>query len=410
MDALNRYYTSTDVSTILIGALNYDNPQNVLELGVGKGALAKAAFNRWSSAKFVTVDLDPTVISNCWWPDKGTKRQLSHFTQDVLDPCLHEKLGLALSSFDLAIGNPPFRRAKWREEYSHILEDAGLSGAIACHKEAGAQLLFLAQSLRLLRTSGKLGLILPDGLISGEKNYSLRKTLLQEHLVEHVIKLPTKTFLGTEAQTHLLILQKKSGATKATKISYVTDEGVISPALILDKAEAAKRLDYDYHHHSQKKIKRINTSFQQNIGGQLIKNGLFRGNIASNQIKNYESPVFHLGDFKIDPKSLHELKVPNEFTNYVPTNVVSTNARYAKAGDILIARVGRKLHLKLATVSSGAVLVSDCVFVLRPKRGKRKALLEYLFSSTGKDDRFASARGVGARYLTTSDVSNLRLK
>lgn len=68
-----------------------------------------------------------------------------------------------------ALCNPPYIRPGWRSHFGQILEDAGLSGVFPHIKCVPADILFIAQNLRFLRPSGKLGLILPDGIIAGEK-------------------------------------------------------------------------------------------------------------------------------------------------------------------------------------------------------------------------------------------------
>lgn len=239
-DVLNRYYTPDLISNTLIHSLQNISPKQIIELGVGQGALTKAAINRWISARFITIDLDPDAghVST----KKRSQLNLTHFTADALQEDLHAQLGLELKSFDLAIGNPPFMKPEWRDHYSHILEDSGLSAAVSCHKEATSHILFLAQSLRLVRPEGKLGLILPDGIVSGEKNYSLRKNLLENHHIEQVIKLPSRAFSKTEAQTHLLILTKEGNQQSKTMLSSFNHEGKTSPPIFVDPKQGANRL------------------------------------------------------------------------------------------------------------------------------------------------------------------------
>ena len=109
-----------------------------------------------------------------------------------------------------------------------------LSGTLNSLHDAGADLLFLAQNLRLLRRNGKLGLILPDGLITAEKFGRVRQALLRQHLIEQVVQLPRGVFKGTEAQTYLAVLSKMAGETE--QVTVVLDLGEQPSAVVTDHA------------------------------------------------------------------------------------------------------------------------------------------------------------------------------
>ncbi|MGG4603106.1 N-6 DNA methylase, partial [Alcaligenaceae bacterium Me47] len=148
---------------------------------------------------------------------------------------------------DLGLCNPPYIRPRWRPSFGRILEDAGLSGALQSVHDAGADLLFIAQNLRLLRPQGKLGLILPDGLITGQKYRGVREVLLREHRVELVVQLPRRAFTRTEAQTYLLVLSKSDGETQQVQLSQMDDTGEVSDPIIISADRGKLRLDYTFH-------------------------------------------------------------------------------------------------------------------------------------------------------------------
>ena len=80
----------------------------------------------------------------------------------------------------------------------------------------------------------------------------------------------------------------------------------------------------------------------------------------------------------------------------------------ARAGDVLVARVGRNLSDKICRVGRGVIVVSDCFLVLRPNPGDEDKLFKVLNSSRGRSAINAIAHGVGARFITANALITLR--
>ena len=142
-DSFGRYYTEDWISQTLVDAMTVRRPKLLVELGTGEGSLAAVAAKKWKVPNIVTVDLDQKIYSRA---DKvGTDRAAhSHHTHDALDARLAEKIGVGLESVDVAVCNPPYVRPRWRASFGQILEGAGLSGSLKSVKDAGADLLFIA--------------------------------------------------------------------------------------------------------------------------------------------------------------------------------------------------------------------------------------------------------------------------
>jgi type I restriction enzyme M protein len=231
----------------LVDSIKASKPKLILELGSGAGSLSRAAAKRWRDAELVTVDVDRQDSERPNTDGVSRKRRHSHFVHDVLDEALSDRIGLRLGTVDVAVCNPPYIRPRWRSDFGKILEGAGLSGTLTSLHDAGADLLFLAQNLRLLRKNGKLGLILPDGLITAEKFGRVRRALLRQHLIEQVVQLPRGVFKGTEAQTYLAVLCKAAGETDQVMLRQVGHDGRLSAAIEVPQDAAEKRLDYTFH-------------------------------------------------------------------------------------------------------------------------------------------------------------------
>ncbi len=406
-DPWGRYYTTPIVSRSLIDRIEIAKPMLVLELGSGSGSLCTAAATRWHDAKLVTVDVDRGAPKELDGDKVGSDRRHSHFVHDVLDSALSDKIGLALGTVDVAVCNPPYIRPKWRSDFGKILEGAGLSGTLASLHDAGADLLFLAQNLRLLRKNGKLGLILPDGLITAERFSRVRKTLLRQHLLEQVIQLPRRVFKGTEAQTYLAVLSKSAGETNQVMLRQMGLDGQLSVPIDISQDAAVKRLDFTFHSRVVSPQKHDEGSMQMSVRQAVTS--MIRGTICSSSISAFPAPVFHLGDFS---ESLGEDAVrivPKRFAlGERKAQRISQDARLALPGDILLARVGRSLEDRLALVVHGPCVISDCIFALRATDEHRERLYRFLESNMGRHARASSAHGVAARFLSKANLFEIQ--
>ena len=58
MDSLARYYTDNNFSDLLVDEINLLNPNLIIDLGIGDGALTTAAYKKWQRATFIASDID----------------------------------------------------------------------------------------------------------------------------------------------------------------------------------------------------------------------------------------------------------------------------------------------------------------------------------------------------------------
>jgi type I restriction enzyme M protein len=405
-DPWGRYYTSLNVSRSLIERIEVHKPKVVLELGSGSGSLCSAAANRWRDAQLVTVDVDRRVPKRLDPERTGAGLKHAHFVHDALDEALSDKIGLGLGTVDVAVCNPPYIRPRWRSDFGKILEDAGLSGALASLYDAGADLLFLAQNLRLLRRNGKLGLILPDGLVTAERFTGVRRALMRQHMVEQVVQLPRGVFKGTEAQTYLAVLSKMAGETDHVKLRQMGSDGHLSEAIEVAQDLAVKRLDYTFH--AGVSSQRRRGALRPIAVGAAVTE-ILRGKTCSSSISDFRAPVFHLGDFAERAGEQAVRIVPKRFALAErAARIAALEARLAVPGDILLARVGRGLENRLALVVHGPCVISDCIFALRATDEHRERLYRFFESEVGQRALATSAHGVAARFLSKTNLLEIQ--
>jgi type I restriction enzyme M protein len=395
-DRFGRYYTDSEIARVLVESMAMNNPGVAIDLGAGNGALVGEASRHWDITKFVTVDIDDAAASSLLRQLNGSN--FTHYTGDALDISLSEKIGIPLGKVDSGLCNPPYIRPKWRQSFGEILEDAGLSDVIPKLRCIHADVLFLAQNLRFLREGGKLGLILPDGLIAGERYVKLRQTLASAHRLERVIELPRGVFTKTDAKAHIVILAKQGTPCGATQIQRLEINGHLSDAIYLQPGQVGARLDYSYL-----AVHCRNVDQQSGIPLRNVAKSVMRGIYSSAKRKELNFPVFHSTDFVQGCTEVPPQFLLKEISNNSAINVL------AYPGDILLARVGRNLEQKICIVPHGVVAVTDCIFILRVAPKWRQKALNFLTSSKGRTTIAAVSHGVGAKFITKDALLNLKI-
>lgn len=389
MEPLGRYYTIQVVSNLLVSKFQQKAPQNVLDLGVGEGSLLSAAFARWRHAQFYAIDVDPNSISRV--TPKLSFAKILHI--DGLSPNLPQKMNLKVGSLDVAVCNPPYLRLDNGDRIKSFLKDAALERSMRLSRMT-SDLMFLAQNLRMLRTGGELGIILPDSMFTGHEFAGLREDLVNNHRIIGIIQLPDKIFANTEARTHILLLDK--GGLSASKIPLYKSNtyGELGEAIFISKKESIYRMDYSYY--VWKRHRRYkNTSATLKDLNVEIK----RGSQSKKELEHLGIQCFHTSSF---PDSLHSTVKLN--------NAVIPNTIIAEPGDILIARVGKRCMGRVTMVDAGCQVISDCVYRLRASNQYSKKIRDALISREGQQWLQAHAHGVCAQVISKKDLLSFEVE
>lgn len=109
----------------------------------------------------------------------------------------------AFGKFDCIFTNPPFGSKV--EVASTIAENYELKAFIA------PEVLFIEQCYNFLKPGGKMGIVLPDGILGNPNTEVVRKWILEHFKLLASVDLPVETFLPqVGVQASLLFLQKKT--------------------------------------------------------------------------------------------------------------------------------------------------------------------------------------------------------
>ncbi|MBZ0115892.1 MAG: N-6 DNA methylase [Sandaracinaceae bacterium] len=136
----------------------------------------------------------------------------------IRDPKLVEGGGLML--FDRVIANPPFSLDEWGREVAE--RDPWGRFRFGVPPKGKGDLAFVQHMVAVLKTTGKLGVVMPHGvLFRGAAEGEIRKGLIEEDLVEAVIGLPPNLFYGTGIPAAVLVLNRAKPADRNGKVVFV---------------------------------------------------------------------------------------------------------------------------------------------------------------------------------------------
>jgi type I restriction enzyme M protein len=391
--SLNRFYTRPEVGALLTTELGPTVPRKVVDLGAGEGSLTSAVLHRWPDIEATTVDIDEVCLQGLRQSlaSKGAKSH-RHWTADVLDFDLPQKLGC--ERFDLAVCNPPFYRPSWDRSFARILQAADFSDACSSVAECTAEILFLAQILRLLSDGGRVAFIVPDGLATGWRALSFRTALLRRLQLKAVIQLPPYSFQDTEAYCFVLIMEKSGRQLDVPiKLIRMMDDGRVLAPVWIDSEAAKARLDYAFH--------AAMACGESSITLRQLGADVRRGSLSTVERRQALFPVFHTGNF---PPRGQSVALSNEVGAAPGRKLV-----VAEAGDILMARVDRELHDKVACVASGRMALTDCVYRIRLPAEHQQTAFAALTSAEARERILAATKGVGARLIGKRELLDLPL-
>lgn len=387
-DPLSRFYSKPPMADAFAALFTTDMAKNVLDLGCGEGSLTLPMTQRWRSAAFMTVDKDPAIELKLKRELRGAGRiRHQHRCLDALSLDLPEKLQ---RKFDALMSNPPYRKVARTAAIDRIFIEAGLAPLLDLPGDTcTAELVFLAQMLRVAKEGAELGMIVPDGLMTSFKNAAVRQVLIDRLSIRAVVSLGRGSFLRTSAQAYALMMRNVVGGTGYVDLHTLDEDGLSEP-LQISPQEAVRRLDHAYYALRP-------TQMERSITLRALRAEIVRGHRSSVEIR--AKGGFHTTSF---PKSdeLREIHLDEAGTGR------TTDAR---AGDILLARVGRTFHEKIGLVECGSSPLSDCVYAIRIPQAWRRVVMASLLSPGGQRALRRISCGVGPRVIRKADLLDLPL-
>ena len=144
-----------------------------------------------------------------------------------------------LMVFDRVIANPPFSQNKWWDavevdvkvnekgkevapNYNKMVSDPYGRFSYGVPPRGYADLAFLQHMISVLKQDGKLGIVLPHGVLfrAGSEG-KIRKGILKEDILEAVVGLPSKLFYNTGIPASILVVNKSKPEKLKNQVIFI---------------------------------------------------------------------------------------------------------------------------------------------------------------------------------------------
>lgn len=344
---LDSIYTPSQIAAQVAAAMPADVTGCVVDLAAGEGALLKAVEARFGERiRPLALDIDSAAVAQL-----ATNVGWIVSRADALNTKARRATKAwrrARRSLAAVVINPPF---SYRGNGGSFIKYGNFSGRVAPAIE------FLAAALTDLAPEFGFWAILPEGALLADRHKGFWAEVQANHELTVIARLPQGTFPGARVSTMLIEL-RPGGSVEGQQ-----DTSPVAPT----------------------------TSTETCICVEVI-----RGRVPVHR----SSPL-------ID--ALPEGAAPFVHTTDVGTRAGQSKKRHASellsdsAPLVLVSRIGK--WNSPAVIHVGRVVLSDCLFAIRPL--ERKSLSSLAQSLLDHGPEFAASfKGTGAKYLTLTDVSS----
>ncbi|MGQ9525753.1 MAG: N-6 DNA methylase [Armatimonadota bacterium] len=207
---IGQFFTHPAVAEFIADAVAIGPESRVLDPACGKGVFLRAAAARGCRDVW-GVEADPALAC-------AAEAQLRGLATIVCGDglrCQDLHQSLAYDSFDAVIGNPPFSAGPGRVTDPAVLKRFQLGAGARKGVGRPVEVLFVEQFIRLARPGGRIGIILPEGILANGRHVPVRRYVLDHTEVIAVVALPRSAFrgTGTTARTVVLVAARRERAS-----------------------------------------------------------------------------------------------------------------------------------------------------------------------------------------------------
>lgn len=388
-DRLGQVFTPQPIAELLAESIPVDARvvRRVLDLGAGKGALAKAVLERNSLATATLVEIDRANVPalEAVFPDRTTVVQA-----DVL----RRRTWQSPTHADLIVSNPPYCTIPSSPELEEILTMSGLAIPAGGGEWVRGDVAFVARAWELAERGTGIGLIVAAPMIRDPAYRVLRQRLVGELRDLCVTQLNESTFQNAQVRAFMIAGQRTVHRRRNVLLRKAKADGTIIDEIEVSYSAATTSLDIDYH----QALLRIDAC-ADTISDTLASIGasITRGSRSQREFERLGLCAFHTTDF---PGATEEI--------YLQGSAHKT-FHSARQGDILIPRVGSRCLVRQARVSGGTGLFTDCIYRLSVDQRNRARVWKTLSSSFGAEWRIVNSAGSCAKHLPIQTLWNMPL-
>jgi len=243
------FYTPKPVVKLIVGLIKPEAGQAVYDPTCGSGGMLL------ESARYIDKHFD-RVGGQINVTLKGQEQNLNTWSIAKINMILHgmqdadirkgDTLGNPkhlkdgeIESFDRVIANPPFSLKKWWDpvesslqeddkapNYTKMVSDPHGRFAFGVPPRNYADLAFVQHMVASLKQNGKMGIVLPHGILfRGSSEGKIRQGLIEADLIEAIIGLPPALFYGTGIPAAILIINKSKPDLVKNKVVFIDASG-----------------------------------------------------------------------------------------------------------------------------------------------------------------------------------------
>lgn len=408
----NQYFTPEFAVKKALSLISEIKPENIIDPASGNGVFLKIASKKWQKSKLFGIDIDKNVIreSNmsilpnsyfvCGDSILQKTWQLSQFRKVFLK-----------SGFDLVVGNPPYSSWFNRIESRDILSNYELGKNDGNIKRSQAiEVLFLEIFITLAKKDGFVVIVLPDGILSNPQYQYVRKYILENTKVLHIINLPRNVFKKTSAKTSILISKKqnKNHRKYFTKLHDLERTGKVNNTIKVSAKDLIKRMDYCYYHNLQRSL--LQELIDNKIAFKQLKDFIVYcktgKTLYGNKREFYKKGLRFLHATNITDIGINYQK-DKKFIDHL-SKMNFPNA-HTKVGDILFVRVGVGCagRVAIVAVEDDEGVATDYIHIFRVKGINPYFLVVYLKTKFGRDSINLLKHGVGTVSINKTDLLSI---
>lgn len=221
---------------------------------------------------------------------------------------------------DYIISNPPFNMKDWGMEQLSA-NDPRIFGKV---NKNNANYMWIQHFVYHLKDTGMAGFVISNGALtsSNEADFDTRKKMLEQNIIDCIVQLPDKMFLGTAIPSALIFLDK--ARKEKDKILFIDaspfGKSVSKTQKVLLERDIAKicKLYYDYRKGKKVKYNVKGYSWAANVS-DVVKNRcrLMPSIYTGVEEKKIDSAVLEKEIEILKIKLLEQIKTSNQLSNSI---------------------------------------------------------------------------------------------
>lgn len=325
-----QFFTPKEIVRLAVGIINPKSDEVVLDPACGGGGFLIETINYlghdFIPKNILGVEINPRVAQIA---KLGLNLMQGDESQIKIANSLKES---DQNVAEVILANPPFG-TKGRVRERLILDKYNLAKK---NKSMVPEILFIERCFNLLKSGGRMAIVLPNGVLEGNNNRQVRKYLLGNFRINQIVDLPESTFApyGTNVKTSLLILTK-SERTRGPVVYGKFEKGKVTDKFKTKQEKIQNRLDYQFNRPGQK-----GNQSMVSLGEVIEIASKEKTKKTLDKVKYVEISGINAVNFSID------------FAREMTMQSLPKRAQFQlKKGDILVSLVGNYLGTKRQAVA-----------------------------------------------------------